>query len=278
MDLNSPDLIEDMQPPPAVLYHYTNPKSFFDIVTSGPCLHATHHRFLNDVDEMRFGFKIALDVLEQLPGLDPEAKRLTVEKIKALLADDSYIACLSEKPNVLSQWRAYANNGAGYCVGIAAERRLDGYGDDEDFWSTRLLKCLYDRGTLENMLEERFARAISWHLSDSGKKYEDQDELLANDLSGIAWRYAHVSKHEHFLEEAEWRFVVGAPSRDVQYRIGAMGLTPYLPTDKLKISEVWIGPGVGPSPEVAKRTVTGFLERHGIIDAKVDCWESPYRR
>jgi hypothetical protein len=52
---------------------------------------------------------------------------------------------------------------------------------------------------------------------------------------------------------------------------------PYLPAGELEIEEVWIGPGVGPAPGLAKRTVEGFLRKHGI-NAKVDYWESPFRR
>lgn len=274
-DLDSPDLIEDMAPPPPVLYHYTTPKGFFEIVESGPRLHATHHRFLNDVGEIKYGFDVALGVLDQLSELDPEVTRLTKETIDAHLDSDSFLACLSEKPNVLSQWRAYANNGTGYCIGIGVEGRLEGdHDDDDNFRSCHLFKCLYDRGKLDELLKERFRRKI---VLRSGKTFNGWEEFLADELAAVAWRYAHLAKHEHFEEEVEWRLVVRAPSREVRYRVGGKGLTPYLPTGNLTIKEVWIGPAVGPTPKVAKRIVTGFLEAHGIVDAKVDCWESPFR-
>jgi hypothetical protein len=83
-------------------------------------------------------------------------------------------------------------------------------------------------------------------------------------------------KARPFLEELEWRFIVNAPSQDIEYRVSRLGLTPFLETAKLTIEKVWIGPGVGPDPDVAKRTVAQFLDKHGIKGAKVDRWVSPF--
>lgn len=270
----SPDFNEDLKPPP-LLYHYTNPDAFRSIVAGGACLQATHHRYVNDAGEVAFGIDVARQTLSEIANtMDPEVYRKADAQIAELLDRDSYIACLSSKPNVLSQWRAYAANGTGYCIGFRARERLEGYGDEEAFWSNHLVGCLYGREVVAERLRERFAHAIN-HMAKSTS--EDRVDILVSFLLRIANRYAHVAKHEHFQEEAEWRFVVDAPQYDVKYCTTALGLTPYLYTEELTIEEVWVGPGAGPSPEIAKRTAMQFLARHGMTNAKVEHWASPFR-
>jgi hypothetical protein len=273
-DLNDPDLVEDTQPPPAVLYHYTDVKGFFDIVNAGSRLHATHHRFLNDAGEVEFGFEVATNFFHGLANdLGTDVIKLVDLEISKVLYGESFIACLSAKYDVLSQWRAYANSGAGYCIGFRAQNRLSGYGEGDDFRSNRLLECIYGRQALEARLNLRFPRE---HARVARQAFQDQEELLAAHLAQAAWRYAHLAKHEHFREEHEWRFIVGAPRHDIQYRVGRLGLTPYLPTETMEIVEVWIGPRIGPEPEIAKVTAAHFLSQHGIASS-VDYWASPFR-
>lgn len=273
--LDDPDLLEDMQPPPPILYHYTDAKGFFGIVESGPCLHATHHEFLNDVGEVRFGLDVVRAFFRRLGSeLGEEVTSLLDTTIESLGHADSFIACLSKGCNVLSQWRAYADSGAGYCIGFSPTERLVGYGDDQVHWSTHLLECIYGRANLEERLSRRLSRE---RASLARQAFEDQPALLAMHLGRLALRYAHLAKHEHFQEELEWRFIVNAPANDVRYRVGARGLTPYLETENLSIKEVWVGPVASPSPQVALRTTSRFLAKHGIT-AKLDFWESPFRR
>jgi len=265
LDLDSPEVLEALKPLPPILYHYTNAAGFFGIVESGSCLHATHHGLVNDDGEISFGYDIAREVLSDLVGLAPEVREAAEAEISKLSEEDSFIACLSRKRNALSQWRAYGDNGAGYCIGfgMGSTQRLDRYGDDEDFWSTHVFECTYGRDAVAALLKQRFERCIN-------------REERAEDLASVAWHYAHLAKHEHFYEECEWRFVIGAPKQSVQYKVGARGLTPYLPTEKLTIEKVWIGPSV-PGPRVAQRNVERFLASCGV-NASVAHWESPFRR
>lgn len=272
MDLNSPDLVEDMGLPPKKLYHYTTPAGLFGIIESGCRLHATHHRFLNDTGELEFGFRTARKLLDRMPGLDPEARRRTLDEIAARQKDESFLACLSRRHDILSQWRAYANNGTGYCIGFAPEGRLQGDHYDEDhFWRNHLMECLYGQRKLEERLQDRFEKKFERFV---GKKHAL--DFLPEELSHVALRYAQLAKHKHFAEEREWRVVVAEPDREVQYKVGARGLTPYLMTAPLPIVEVWIGPSVGPARDVARRAVRGFLERHKL-EAQVEYWKSPFR-
>jgi hypothetical protein len=272
-DFGNPDIFEDMEPPPR-LYHYTDTAGFLGIVESGVVLRATHHRYLNDGGEVRFGLGIASDVLDEMsPHIGDSVRKLVEAKMSEILADDSFVACLSEDYSVLSQWRAYAKSGAGYCLGLRSTERVVSYGDDASHWANHLVKCRY--GTEENKayFRARFARKIE--RGAGARSVAGYDEWLASELAEVAWRGAHQAKHHHFAEEKEWRFIVDGPGYATKFRVSARGLTPFLETERLELEEVWIGPGVGPGPEIAKQTAHRLMKQRGL-DARVESWASPY--
>lgn len=286
LDLDDPDLLADMEPPPnGVLYHYTTAAGLTGIVKSGPCLQATCHRFVNDAGEIRFGFEIALDVLASVDRLAEKVITAATARINKMRTEDSYLACLSSEHDVLSQWRNYADNCAGYCIGFRTKTRAEAYGDsDDNLWTSNLYQCIYDRDLLREHLDARYRRKIELSKTDDFKRRiaasrskldepKRRIEALALDLADVAWRYAHIAKHEHFREEKEWRYVVGAPQSHLSYRMTKRGLAAYLDTQTLELAEVWIGPSARAIP---KEDVTRFLTIHGV-DATVEYWDSPVR-
>ena len=272
-DMRDPDFIEDTRPPP-LLFHYTDAAGFFQIVESGVRLHATHYRFLNDIGELRFGREVVHDILTELRELVGADVRDAAEaRIDAMIGEGSYVACLSEQASVLSQWRAYAKNGAGYCLGLRAPSRLMGGSNYDSFYFNHLVRCLYGAAEVRDHIDSRFRRKLS--RAESAKGTDEYEDRLASQLVDVAWRAIHVAKHEHFREEYEWRFIVGGSAVAPQYRISPRGLVPFLATDALTLEEVWIGPAVCPSPDVAKETAIGFLGSRKI-EAAVKVWASPF--
>jgi hypothetical protein len=273
LDLDPSELSEDVQPPP-VLYHYTNTEAFLAIVETG-VLRATHHRFLNDAGELSFGYKIACEVLESLRAeIGRDVVKETLFSAKAMLSRDCFLASLSQRHDDLSQWKAYANNGAGYCIGIRTEDRF-GSGDDDDYRLNHCLKCEYGGKRLTRLLKGHFLRELKATMSPSGSGDPDDGEL-AEDLASLILRFAWLGKHHHFRAEEEWRIIVEAPKKaPIKFRAGSAGVTPFLETSKLNIQEVWIGPRIGPNKVVAKKTVRRLLQQHKI-EAVARYWDSPF--
>src|SRR5688572_29983811 len=112
MDLNDPDFHGQA---PSMLYHYTDAAGLTGVVKSGCQLLAAHHEYVNDSDEIRFGHKIAVEVLKEL-DVDGDVMERAMAKTSELLEGPSFIACLSAAQHVLPQWRLYANETAGYCL------------------------------------------------------------------------------------------------------------------------------------------------------------------
>src|SRR5690349_5290875 len=103
------------------LFHYTDAVGFSGIVQER-VIRATHFEFLNDSEETRLGertIKNALEWLAQHEG-GPAARlasRLCDDWHTALTdVADVYVASFCEDGDTLSQWRAYAQDGAGYSI------------------------------------------------------------------------------------------------------------------------------------------------------------------
>lgn len=281
-DWGSANMRTDSEPLPEIFYHYTDARGLMGIVEK-KVLRATHHRYLNDRGEIRFGFELALEVLEKLESkIGPKLTNRTKAKIEEMIQGDSYVACVSTSHNTLSQWRAYASDGAGYCIGLSlpdSERSKMGTGQSSSgefaYWFRDFFKCMYGAPKVRKCLREAFLGFITCvRERNLNPEATDMLEPLALELSRMAGIYAQLAKHPHFIEEKEWRFVIDTSEAE-DYAVRRNGqLFPFRETDKLQIREVWVGPNAGPDPEIAKRTVVGFLNFHKV-KAKVAVWDSP---
>lgn len=113
------------------LYHYTNIRGLKGIIESS-CLHATNVRYLNDSQEFIFGIEyfsklfpspeVAFSAQEHEDSLyDNLIDRLFVLLLEDFkhgknVSEDYFVISFSTKPDVLSQWRGYGKDNAGYCI------------------------------------------------------------------------------------------------------------------------------------------------------------------
>ena len=99
------------------LYHYTNLQGAKGILESG-ALWATDVSYLNDTSEYTYGGAIIRAALAEF-----QPDEWVSSLLDDLLAPDPrslgyniYAACFCEKPDLLSQWRAYSKSGVGYSL------------------------------------------------------------------------------------------------------------------------------------------------------------------
>jgi hypothetical protein len=189
-----------------------------------------------------------------------------------------YCACFSERTDLLSQWRAYGDDGKGVAIGFSTDHLQ------------RLCQCLqgkfadviYDDGQQEALIERAFE--LTPRLSDG----EDPtiDEAAGTILRHIS-EAASRCKNNGFSEEAEWRLVCepipvfepedetcwtrATVSRFVERR-GA--ITPYIEIPLVDgesyqerglepIKEVWFGPKN--KAEEQEYAASSMLQRHGFV-------------
>ena len=106
-----------------IIYHYCSSDSFLAICTS-QCLRFSDVFAMNDFMEMYWGYHM----WERAAGAmlaSGKVERALVDDIDAIVHEStgralSLAACFSRNGDVLSQWRAYADDGTGYALGFKA--------------------------------------------------------------------------------------------------------------------------------------------------------------
>ncbi len=177
------------------LYHYCSAETLLAICTNRT-LRFSDIFSMNDFLEMHWGYSIWERVREKLNG---EIDQDLLAQIDAILKHINILAaplatCLSTDGDVLSQWRAYSQDGTGYAVGFRAE--------DLAQLQSRPLRVLYSE--VEQLSElERWVRAIASVESNAEDKFSadffEACYTLAIDLASF--------KNPAFREEQEVRLL-----------------------------------------------------------------------
>jgi DUF2971 family protein len=277
----------DRQRPPAMLFHYTNHAGLIGIASSKE-LWATHLRFFNDNREVEDGisyFERAIDLARkdgQLGRLDEPFDIWHKEGgLLFAVSVGMYAACLSEKGDDLSQWRAYGVNG-GYALGF------DGPILARTLERTRLgelRRVVYEPSAKESTanLVVRTASELWKEIrnlpgSIRPKRRAELNEMIEVTVMGCI----AVFKDPAFEEEAEWRIVASGELSEpgaVRYRVGKSSVIPYVAMPVLSRRERLLSTAiVGPSPD-PQLTQAGMGEC--LVDAGFNAKEAvsnvPYR-
>lgn len=286
---------------PKTLYHYTDAPGLAGIVESRR-IWAIDYRFTNDRSELIAGEALLLDELRAAAAAAREGsarellKRLSdslrANKVSATEGYRTFVASFAENGDLLSQWRAYGADGAGFSLGFAR-------GDLEDVarypkaqrpGAIYAVQCEYDEARFRQRVSSA-VRAISPHLAGWRRWTQQRQDGFLDEITPWAVLMAHGFKHKGFAEEHEWRFVClwsedvdGAPA--VQHRTSARGVIPYVciplpvrtaedPT--LLLESLCVGPSA--MPEQARQGVESLLQRHGYDWRRiVRPSRIPYRR
>jgi len=155
--------------PPGFLYHYTSLQGLLGILSSRT-LWASSIFYLNDTTEYLGALAIA-EILQDRKAKEQPRDRfykfLCGKKGFSLvwtLGGPPFVASFSEKPDVLSQWRAYTHGSAGVSVGFQTKNLL-ARARTQEF---RLVKCIYDRQVQQRIVEKLLEREHSdWLRGDS---------------------------------------------------------------------------------------------------------------
>ncbi|WP_404366750.1 DUF2971 domain-containing protein [Marinobacter sp.] len=249
------------------LFHYTSADAFLGIMTNR-VIWASNIAFLNDEKEYRYTTKILRPHLDEI-WKKSEHKELVERLVRLIENSDggpTYVTSLSEKPDLLSQWRAYCRDG-GYSIG------LDNKAIPEIAKRCQLeiVKCSYCPNQHQKLVAD-FADQLFEQISEKGASITDRNQALqfhADHVYGQINRLANEIKHPAFEEEQEWRFVktfVYANHPNLRYRAGKGMLVPYFeiplvspekPELFIPISEVYVAPHR--NSELSEKTLTTFL-------------------
>ena len=103
-----------------VLYHYCSNDALFSII-SGSSIRLSSLLQSNDTNEGRLVTGLVQDILEEHDLSSDHAYELTelIDDFEAL--NVGFGLCLSEKGDLLSQWRGYANDASGVSIGFSSD-------------------------------------------------------------------------------------------------------------------------------------------------------------
>ncbi|WP_101925328.1 MULTISPECIES: DUF2971 domain-containing protein [Luteimonas] len=177
-----------------LLYHYCSPETFLAICSS-KTLRLSDIFSMNDFLEMHWGYARWAHVATKRAE-NSEAK--LVESIDHVVSSSTFnvlplAACFSLGGDMLSQWRAYAQNGLGFSLGFKADSLCQ--------MAARPLRVLYDQEKQEREIED-FIATMEKVAEAEGHESDDFFEFctcFACDLAAL--------KNPSFSEEQEVRLI-----------------------------------------------------------------------
>lgn len=200
---------------PAFLCHYTDVNGLEGILRRR-CIWMTDMVFMNDPDEMKLWAvmyrRALIESRAHAEGIQKEFLSYTIE----LLSDERFqdhlappfCAAFSGKRDDLSQYRAYANGGEGYCLVFdckAIQHCLRNVGASD---LLDLFPVIYKPATQSLLMQELVKKALELISSLQNRSGLTQTKhLVAYPLQQFVSGWAPVFKNEGFEAEAEWRIV-----------------------------------------------------------------------
>ena len=234
-----------------IIYHYTDTNGLYGI-TKSKKLWATSASYLNDRSEYKYGISVFIDVIKNI-------KNVTINKIrdevlnelnnpeihKNILCHDVYVCSFSQKHDMLSQWRGYANEGKGFAIGFDKQQLS---------CALKNYKCIY-APIVYNDIKKNVYNLISGIISHFGCHFKnninsENKGIICQYLMGIINILAPFIKHPGFSEESEYRIVTfnfdNRLSEYIDVRLVNDTLVPYIPMNFMNsrnpIRKIIIGP------------------------------------
>lgn len=283
------------------LFHYCSNAAFLSIV-EGREVWASDLSLSNDRDEGHWVKKVIKDCLIDDGDVTIDHISRIDQMIDiGILHSGAAGFCMSEKPDLLSQWRLYADDGSGISIGFSKEY-FESLGElkqkRNDIFNLSIKKVIYDLEAQKSSISDivNFLRDI---IKDGGTRVPVQG-ILEDDESFkkrmVAWRRlipvsimsyfaAYSMKNPSFLDEREWRIVshnlftkdeVG--KIEFYYRSSKDKIIPFR---KLRLEDTNINPissiYIGPKNMTSVKTIENILKLNNFDGVSVIRSTSSYR-
>lgn len=269
-----------------LIYHYCDSNAFFAICTNRKLWMNDLHS-MNDFMELHWGYSIweqsANTRIEKYGKefLDEIDEVIHFSGFQGLLLAN----CFSTDKDVLSQWRAYADDGKGYVIGFNAKELLG--------LPIRALQVLYDK---EQQIKEATATidALYQLKQEDSNEFKTFCNVFGYDLSAF--------KNPAFIEEKEIRLIhlldfkksndfmklvdkggiyfgEDKKGEEIKFRIKQDIPTPYIELDFSNNNKInpFKEVVIGPKNEVMKTAIRIFLETIGIEKVEINKSNASYR-
>jgi len=230
-----------------VLYHYTSIEGLNSILRNRS-VWVSDCRFLNDSQELNNAIKVFLDN-------QPEYSKQAMVWALCTFSSEYYhcILSLSKSPEILSQWRAYGNDGYGAAIGIRCDH-LDKVHKD---LKKDIVECVYQEHldfikSITIKYQKEIDEIVDIYNQNPGiNKFMEKIESSPELLNGLITQLLRV-KNAAFEEEGEFRFVVHVHKSKIKTRVSNNLIIPYFEHTLIEAGdesfmfcvtpEIWLGP------------------------------------
>ena len=252
-----------LRPAPANLWHYTNGDGLIRILESGE-LWSTQVSCLNDATEFKYAIRLAREAFRRrrLSGGKLSSDDLfLLDQIEIELAEDGtetagyFVACLSQRADDLSQWRAYGTGEGGYAISF----QVGALSGSPNSSGSHLFPLTYNpaiqNAVVDEVVTETFALFRDGLTKQPGLSREDWAKAFLPVWGDRAGYLAPLLKDPAFEAEWEWRLVKRFDQTDIpkmKYRQRQSMLSRHLPlvfaptegrtNPSLPITEIMVGP------------------------------------
>jgi hypothetical protein len=274
---------------PETLYHYCGVSAFHGIVKSKE-LWLSSAYFTNDYSE----HKLLIDkAVKRLQSTTDDEDRECNKPLLYLLRTvkvPPHIACFSSKPDLLSQWRAYSEDGEGFSIGFsheALDRKIKSLYPTPIF----LARVSYEPHEQETQLDKHLEEYRSAMMQRRGDRESKAEEAYIR-----VWVVAAQCKNHGFHEECEYRILLmpmlhnadptGLALPDpgtspLQFRVTDRGIISYntFPFSENAITDIWLGPkNYARKSEEARQSFLSFLKTssYNVGDIRISMSEATY--
>ena len=207
------------------LYHYTNNDALVEIINNNS-LRFSHFFYQNDPRELRYGLDLLLNIKDEIEQICPDSRKYIETIAQEHLPIPTlpiFTFSLSQKDDLLSQWRGYGNGHKSVCIGLKKDQLMQIKNENVHL---QMQKIIYDESKQKNKLIEFFSKL--------NKRYQNNNARLLNFLAnnGIFSEIINILigfKHCSWKEEQEWRLIASVLSDSlVNFLGGAKSLKPYI--------------------------------------------------
>ena len=265
-----------------VLYHYTSQKSLRAIVDDRR-LKVSSVYYMNDANEIKYAARLLKGRISsrrdrEVNGAVIDFLAELSDRIEQLIGNPHtiFVFSLTEKGNLLSQWRGYTPRAeAGVSIGFS-KSGLEGIASQNGF---ELVRCLYDPDeqaqALNSELDAIIAKFVvdAPSISTAGRPQNQRYLLYLNQYVERLLKACCRIKDPYFLEEVEWRLVSKYYESyrvpDIKFDERRTTLIPFveLPLEGIHgdgrlFEEVFVGPS--PNPTLAFAAIATFLSNRGV--------------
>ncbi len=267
-----------------IIYHYCNVESFKAIIENKTLWLSSVYN-LNDYKEIHWIKDKIFKKIKNSITKDNFLKYKSFEELYSKQLPTVYIASFSQGSDLLSQWRAYANDGYGVAIGFNSD-----YFKENNLVQTS--NVLYDEQSQEKQIDFILEplEKLPGNINPDSKEFIKTCKAIIIDINNLSAK----SKNELFKEEQEVRlihnpkiiddkenkkFIFEDNLSEMMFRSVCGNLIPYF---ELKFKEEIETPAIieiikGPKNKFIDEEAKIFLSNNGFYSVDIKSSKSSYR-